>query len=136
MPDLTRRSFGVPGLGHGDNPVPVAARVGGLIATGGIRGVNRETGQMPEDVAGQARLMVANLIAAVEAAGGSADTILKVTIHLKSAETRSEINPAWVECFPDPDRRPSRQVLIYADLAGKVRVQCDALAVALKETTA
>jgi 2-iminobutanoate/2-iminopropanoate deaminase len=128
---LKRTSFDVPGLGHGNNPVPVAARVGSLIATGGIRGIDRETGRMPEDVAGQAEHMFANLVAAVQIAGGSVDTILKVTVHLRSADGRALINPAWQRHFPDADARPSRQVIIYEHLGANVLVQCDALAVAL-----
>jgi 2-iminobutanoate/2-iminopropanoate deaminase len=109
--------------------VPVAARVGALIATGGIRGVDRDSGRMPEDLARQAEQMFDNLVAAVETAGGTVDTILKVTVHLKSAEGRALINPPWVKHFPDPQARPSRQVLIYEHLAPNVLVQCDALAV-------
>jgi 2-iminobutanoate/2-iminopropanoate deaminase len=126
-----RQSFDVPGLGHGSNPVPVAARVGDLIATGGIRGVDRQTGRMPEDLSGQAEHMFANLVTAVQIAGGSLDTILKVTVHLKSAQGRALINPAWENYFPNPQARPSRQVLIYEHLGANVLVQCDALAVAV-----
>lgn len=128
---LERLSFDVPGLGHGSNPVPVAARVGDLIATGGIRGVDRQTGRMSADLAGQAEHMFANLVTAVQIAGGTADTILKVTVHLKSAEGRALINPAWESHFPNPQARPSRQVLIYEHLGANVLVQCDALAVAV-----
>jgi 2-iminobutanoate/2-iminopropanoate deaminase len=86
---------------------------------------------MSADLAGQAEHMFANHVTAVQIAGGTADTILKVTVHLKSAEGRALINPAWESHFPNPQARPSRQVLIYEHLGANVLVQCDALAMAV-----
>lgn len=124
-----RRSVHVEGLSHGALPIPVVSRVGNVIATGGIRGVDPETGEMPADVRGQARLMFDNLHRAIEAAGASVDDILKVTIWIATPAARVEINPPWIALFPDPESRPARHILAY-ELPGGMLVQCEALAVA------
>lgn len=122
-----RRSIEVAGLEHPGLPIPAASRVGPLLATGGIRGVDRETGTMPADMAGQTELMFANLRAIVEAGGGSIDRIVKVTVWIAVPEARAAVNDVWVKLFPDPAARPARHTLTY-DLPGGMLVQCDALA--------
>jgi enamine deaminase RidA (YjgF/YER057c/UK114 family) len=123
-----RRSVDVEGLSHGALPIPVASRVGQVIATGGIRGVDPTTGIMPADVGEQASLMFDNLRRAVEAAGASVDNILKITIWIATPDARVALNPPWLALFPDPASRPARHILSY-DLPGGMLVQCDALAV-------
>lgn len=127
-PAPQRRSVDVEGLSHGALPIPVASRVGQVIATGGIRGVDRATGVMPADVGEQASLMFDNLRRAVEAAGASVDNILKITIWIATPDARMALNPPWLALFPDPASRPARHILSY-DLPGGMLVQCDALAV-------
>lgn len=125
-----RRSVTVAGLEHGDLPIPVASRVGSLIATGGIRGVHPQTGVLPDRVEDQLALMFDNLRTVVEAAGGSAGTVAKVTVWATDrAATRDALNAAWVALFPDPESRPARHV-IQQPLPGGMLVQCEALAVA------
>lgn len=123
-----RRSIIVAGLGHGANPIPAASRIGPFVATGGVRGVDAETGVMPDDVEGQVRLMFANLQAILEAGGAGLDDVLKMTFWLAIPQARAVINAEWERAFPDPDRRPARHVLNYA-LGHGMLVQCDALAV-------
>jgi 2-iminobutanoate/2-iminopropanoate deaminase len=123
-----RRSIEVEGLGHGQLPIPAASRVGPLIATGGVRGVERQTREMPTDATEQIACMFENLRAVIEAAGGSIETILKVTVYVKTAELRSLLNAPWVEQFPDPARRPVRHVIENDRLGGGMLVQCEALA--------
>lgn len=128
-----RRSIEVDGLAHGSLPIPVASRVGDLIATGGIRGVDPDTGKMPDDAAEQARLMFANLRRAVEAAGAQVGDILKVTIWIATADARAAVNPPWIALFPDAASRPARHILSY-DLPAGMLLQCEALAVAPAST--
>ena len=129
-----RMSIDIAGLSHGDLPIPVASRVGELVATGGIRGVDRVSGQMPADVAGQTRLMFENLRSVVEAAGASCDSILKLTIWIAQPEARAAINVEWLRLFPDAHSRPARHILNYA-LPGGMLVQCEALARAVRPAT-
>jgi 4-hydroxy-4-methyl-2-oxoglutarate aldolase len=127
-----RRSIEVEGLAHGNLPIPVASRIGNIVATGGVRGVDPATGEMPQDVGAQARLMFDNLGRIVAAAGGSADDILKLTIWITDNDVRAALNDPWMDMFPDPHARPARHVLLYALPAG-MRVQCEALII-LQET--
>jgi len=133
MRPLIRQSINVPGLGHGTIPIPAASRVGDWIATGGVRGVNPATGEMPSSVAEQVERMFENLRSILEAAGGSMDTLLKLTIYIKVAEARPAINPAWLKYFPDAARRPARHIIENDRLGGGMLVQCEALAVSVAD---
>ena len=122
-----RRNIEVPGMGHGDQPIPVATVVGGLLVTGGISGRDPKTGQLPEDPAAEVAQAFANLQAVLDAAGASADDVAKVTVFVKDRDIRAHINPVWVQMFSDPDSRPARHTL-ETNLAG-MRLQLECLAV-------
>jgi 2-iminobutanoate/2-iminopropanoate deaminase len=124
---MSRRSITVQGLEHPGLPIPCAARVGPLLATGGIRGVDRQSGAMPPDAAGQVRLMFDNLAAIVAEGGGTLDDVAKVTVWVVAAEVRAAVNSEWVQRFPDARSRPARHITEHA-LPGGMLVQCDALA--------
>ena len=124
-----RRSIHVEGLGHGKQPIPCAARIGPFVATGGVRGVDPATGEMPDGVGTQVALMFRNLRAIVEAAGVACDDILKVTVWVADPEARDHVNVEWIAMFPDPDSRPARHT-VARDLPAGMLVQCEALAVA------
>lgn len=124
-----RLSIDVEGLGHGGLPIPCASRIGPFIATGGIRGVESATGEMPTDAAAQAVLMFANLRKILAAAGAGPEHVLKLTVYVKAQDVRAAVNDEWIKMFPDPAARPARHTLNY-DLPGGMLVQCDALAVA------
>lgn len=128
-PPQRRRSVEPPGLRHGDLPIPAASRVGNLIATGGIRGVDAATGRMPEDLVAQARNMFANLRTIVDAAGGRCEDIVKLTVWIATPEARAAVNAEWVAMFPDPHARPARHILNYELPAGML-IQCEAIALA------
>lgn len=123
-----RRSIHVDGLAHGALPIPTASRVGGVVATGGVRGVDRATGRTPDTVEAQADQMFDNLRETVQAAGGRVEDIVKVTVWLTDPAARSAVNAPWERLFPDPDARPARHILIHP-LPGAMLVQCEALAV-------
>ncbi|WP_176598625.1 MULTISPECIES: RidA family protein [Sphingobium] len=126
---MTRQSIEVEGLGHPGFPIPAASRVGNIVASGGIRGVDRETGVMPADAAGQVKLMFTNVMAVAQAASVSAERIVKMTFWVTSRECTLHINELWLAHFPDPASRPARHVMTY-DLPGGMLAQCDFLAVA------
>ncbi len=125
-----RQSVDVEGLTHGALPIPCASLVGPFVATGGVRGVSIETGEMPADPQAQADLMFDNLRAIIEAGGASTESIVKVTVYLRDGSLRPIVNAGWLKLFPDPASRPARHTLIY-DLPGEMAIQCDALAVVI-----
>lgn len=123
---MIRRSIVVSGLEHGKNPIPVAARRGPLLATGGVHGADRATGTFPGDAAEQVRNAFVNLRAVVEAGGGGVEDIVHVTVFA-AADVRAMMNEEWVAMFPDREVRPARH-LIRQELPGPMLVQLEALA--------
>lgn len=122
-----RTSVTVDGLAH-KYPVPNACRIGNLVVSGAIHGVDRETHVMPDDLASQCSHVFANMKAIVEAAGGSTEDIIKMTVYLRDRNNRGPLNAEWVLMFPDPENRPARhsQPLL---VEGPSLVQCDFMAV-------
>jgi 2-iminobutanoate/2-iminopropanoate deaminase len=123
-----RKSFDVEGLGHA-NPIPAVSRIGNIVATGGISGTDTSTGKIPDDVPKQCALMFANLRTILAAAGATPEDVVRVTVWIKRAEIRAEVNKEWVVMFPDPDSRPARHTMFYDHFAGAMVVQCEAWAV-------
>lgn len=128
---MRRKSISVPGLGHDDQPIPTAVTIsgaiGGLLVTGGISGVDPETGEMPKDVADEVAQAFANLRAVLAAAECTPDDVAKITVFTTDRSIREYVNREWVAMFPDPGSRPARHTLTQ-QLAG-MRVQLDCLAV-------
>lgn len=123
-----RQSIDVPGFAHGSNPIPAASRIGPFIATGGIRGVDLQSGELPSDLAIQVQLMFSNLECILSAAGGSLGSAIKIDVIAQSAEARPLVNAEWLKLFPDPASRPARHLSIQ-HLSHGILVQCEALAV-------
>lgn len=124
-----RQSIEVEGFNHGAQPIPAASRVGNIIMTGGVYGLDPQTGKIPDDVEKQAELMFANLARIMAAAGGSMDSIVKMTVYVKAPEARPAVNTFWLEAFPDPASRPARHTFQNDHLPANMLVQCDATAV-------
>ena len=123
-----RVSFGVEGLGHA-NPIPAVSRIGNIVATGGISGMDRKTGKMPVVVDAQCTNMFANLRVILAVAGAAPEDVIRVTVWIKRPEIRAEVNKHWVEMFPDPHSRPARHTMFYDQFIGDMVVQCEAWAV-------
>lgn len=123
-----RRSINVEGFNHGAQPIPAASRVGGLVTTGGIYGLDPATGTLPDDVAEQARLMFWQLGRVLAAAGAGMGDIARMTIYARVPEARAAVNAEWLKAFPDEASRPARHTLTYEHLPANMLVQCDAIA--------
>ena len=122
-----RRSVHVGGFGH-VNPVPAASRIGCLVFSAAITGRDPETRQMPTDLDAQCVNMFRHVREIVEAAGGSTDDIVKMTVWLRDYRDRDALNRQWEAMFPDPDNRPARHALA-ATFDDHMLVQCDFIAV-------
>lgn len=123
-----RKSLEVEGFGHGAQPIPAACRIGGLITTGGVYGLDTATGKMPDDVGLQTQLMFANLERILQAGGATFDHVAKMTVFVKNPDARTAVNAEWVKAFPDPASRPARHTLRNDHLPGNMQVQCDVIA--------
>jgi 2-iminobutanoate/2-iminopropanoate deaminase len=123
-----RKSITVEGLHHGAQPIPTASLVGGVLASGGIAGLDPATGKVAEELDEQVRVLFANVERVVAAAGGSTGDIVRLTFYTRDRSSRDAINREWLAMFPDDDSRPARHTLVYA-LPDPMLVQCDLLAV-------
>jgi enamine deaminase RidA (YjgF/YER057c/UK114 family) len=115
------------GFSHA-NPVPGAYRVGPFVFSGVITGRDQRDRSMPGTLGEQAAAMFAALRAVVEAAGGTPDDVVKVTVWLADLGRKDVLNREWVALFPDAARRPTRHALQGALEGGKL-IECEFVAV-------
>ena len=121
-----RKSVHIGGFQH-VNPIPNACRIGNLVMSGVILGRDAD-GKMPESLEAQCANMFGHMKATVEAAGGTTDDIIKMTVWLKDRSQRGPVNVEWLKMFPDEHSRPARHAL-QMDMEGGALVQCDFTAV-------
>jgi enamine deaminase RidA (YjgF/YER057c/UK114 family) len=124
-----RASFELEGYSHGNNPIPAVARIGNLLMTGGISGIDLATGKFPESIEAQCANMFDLAARILKAAGAQLDDVIKVTVFLKPDISRDALNSEWLRHFPDPHSRPVRHTLINPYLPGGMLVQCEMTAV-------
>jgi 2-iminobutanoate/2-iminopropanoate deaminase len=124
-----RKSIDVAGFSHGSQPIPAACRIGDIVMTGGVFGLDPHSGAVPDDAEMQCRLMFANLRRILQAAGASPADVIKMTVWVRHADVRPALNRQWLEMFPDADSRPARHTLPSDHLSANLLVQCDAVAV-------
>jgi 2-iminobutanoate/2-iminopropanoate deaminase len=122
------RSLEVPGISHGNAPIPMGARVGNMIFSSGIMGRDSRTDTLPEDVALQAKYAFENVIALLEAGGASLDALARMTVFIKDDSARAAVNEQWLKYFPDPHDRPARHTVVH-NLPGGMLVQLEIVAV-------
>ncbi len=86
------------------------------------------TGQLlqTQDVREEARLVLENLSAVLEAAGASLSTCLKVTVFLQDMSDFAAVNEVYAQAFGD--HAPARACVQAAGLPKGVRVEIDAVA--------
>jgi enamine deaminase RidA (YjgF/YER057c/UK114 family) len=123
---MQRRSIQVGDIAH-KSPIPNASRIGNIIVSGLIRGFDPATGRLAATLDAQCAFMFLHMREVVEAGGGSADDIIKVTVWMGTL-AREPVNAEWVKMFPDPASRPARQI-IEAPMEEGVLIQCDFMAV-------
>lgn len=126
--DKQPRSLEVPGVSHGAAPIPLGARVGNVLYSSGIPGVDPETGRLPPDATAQAGFAFRNMRALLEAGGATLEDVVRMTVYLKDSAAREQVNAHWLECFPDPHDRPARHTLMY-DLQQGMLLQLEVVAV-------
>ena len=123
-----RQSVNFPGFAH-QNPIPNASRIGNMMMSSVISGVDPGTRNLPPALAGQVTNLFTYIRRAVEAAGGTPDNIIKITFWMKDpASGRAALNDEWVKMFPDPDARPARHTLALVAESNAL-VTCDFVAV-------
>ena len=123
-----RQVLTIPGVPHHSNPIPHGVRIGNMVYSSAISGVDADTGDLPEDAEAQAWNTFRNIRLLVEAAGGSVNHIAKMSVSLRDEGTRKFINDAWLDMFPDEDDRPARHTQ-SAEINPRYHVQIEFTAV-------
>ena len=123
---VMRRSIYIDEYSH-QSPIPNASRIGNIIVSGLIRGIDPATRTFPPTVERQCAFMFAHLRRTVEAGGATVEDIIKVTFWMKELQ-RKPVNDEWVKMFPDPASRPARQIM-EVPMEPDVLVECDFMAV-------
>lgn len=121
------RSIDVAGASH-KAPIPAAARVGPILCTSAVSGKDPVNGELPADVASQARNTFANLRAVLAAGGASMDDVVKFSVTIRDNAVREAVNAEWLATFPDPHDRPARHIVV-ADLQHGMQLQIEVMAV-------
>lgn len=125
---MRRRSIEIPGFRH-EHPIPAASRIGPFVVSGGISGMDPVTGRLADGIEEQCALVFAHMKEIIEAASGTTEDILKVTVWLKDGAHRKFVNQQWLRMFPDAEARPARHTFVGQELAGTMLIQCEFWAV-------
>jgi 2-iminobutanoate/2-iminopropanoate deaminase len=125
-----RSTHEISGHEHHD-PIPLGARVGDLMASSGVSGIDPDSTnhlEPPEGAASQAHFGLGNIKRLVEAGGGSAADIGHMTLLVQDYADLAAIDGMWKRLFPDLNDRPARQIMKLG-AQGRTRVQFHMLAV-------
>ncbi len=122
-----RKSIHIEGFKHA-NPIPNASRIGNIVMSGVLLGRDPVTEKPAKTLEEQCALVFRYIRETVEAAGGTTEDIIKVSVWLRNPADRAVLNAEWTRMFPDPDSRPARHTQ-PAPAEGPYLVQCDFTAV-------
>ncbi len=108
----------------------MAADLGNMIITSGQIPVNPKTGEVPADVAAQARQSLDNVKAIVEAAGLKVGDIVKTTVFVKDLNDFATVNATYEAFFTEHNATfPARSCVEVARLPKDVKIEIEAIAV-------
>ena len=114
-----------------DAPTPKAAYsqgidAGVLVMVFGQLGVDPSTGEIPDDVGNETRLVMNHIRAVLAAANLSMDDVCKTTIFMTNFEDYGTVNEVYGEYVETPSARSTVKV---AELLMGARVEIEAIAV-------
>ena len=110
-------------------PYSPAVVANGFVFASGQIALDPATGDMVQgDAAAQARQVLENLKAVLEAAGSSLDKVVKATVYLASIDDYAAVNAVYAEYFGDV--RPARAAVEVANLPKNAAVEIDAVGLA------
>jgi enamine deaminase RidA (YjgF/YER057c/UK114 family) len=123
-----RQSVNFSGFSH-QNPIPNASRIGNIMMTSVISGVDPGNRNLPPDLDGQVANLFRHIRSAIETAGGCPDNIIKINFYMKDPTNgRTALNGEWLKMFPDANARPARHTTALGPESNAL-VTCDFTAV-------
>ena len=110
-------------------PYSQAVKVGNIVYLAGACGDDPKTDQIMGngDIKIEAKYALENIKAAVEAAGGTMEYIVKMNVFVKDIKMMKDFNEVYKTYFPvDP---PARIAMQITDLAGGANLEIDGVAI-------
>ena len=123
---MTRQAISTTGAPGAIGPYSQAIAAGDLLFCSGQLGLDPATGELANGVEAQAERAMRNLVAVLDAAGHTADDIVKTTIFLADIADFTAVNAVYGRFMPDPP--PARSTVQVAALPKGGRVEIEAIA--------
>lgn len=101
--------------------------VGGFLFTSGQLPIHPKTGEIPQTVEEQTKLVLENLKAIIEAAGSSLDQVVRCTVYLQDMNDFSTMNGIYATFFEE--NPPARVCVEVSKMAKNALVEIDAIAI-------
>ncbi|CND88138.1 endoribonuclease L-PSP [Mycobacterium tuberculosis] len=137
MSKISISSSNAPKVGFSAGTVPPLSQAivhGDLIFCSGTGPLDPATRTIvSDDIAEQVRQTLTNLVAVVEAAGGTKDSILKCNCYLRDAGQFPEFNQAYREFFADCESFPARTTVNAPPHRAGVLVEVECVAAVVTE---
>ena len=108
-------------------PYSQAIRTGNTVYLSGQIGLDPSTGNLRDGIEAQARQVFANLKAVTEAAGGSLDDVVKLSVLLADLGDFAKVNEIMAECFRPP--YPARATYQVAGLPRGALIEVEGVVV-------
>jgi len=107
-------------------PYSQAVRAGRFLFISGQIPADKDGNLIGGDVRAQTRQVLENLKAILEAAGGSLENVVKVTVYLKDMNDFGAMNEVYSEYFGES--KPARAAVEVSRLPKDVRIEMEAIA--------
>lgn len=107
-------------------PYSQAKTAGGFVFVSGQLPLDPATGTMPEGIQAQTVQSMKNVLAIIEAAGGTAQSIVRCGIYVRDMKLFGEINAAYASFFQDEP--PARFVVEVSALPKDAPIEIEAIA--------
>ena len=110
-------------------PYSQAVKVGNIVYLAGACGDDPKTDQIvgDGDIKIEAKYALENIKAAVEAAGGTMENIVKMNVFVKDIKMMKDFNEVYSTYFPVVP--PARIAMQITDLAGGANLEIDGVAI-------
>ena len=108
-------------------PYSQAIKKDGMIFVSGQMGLDPKTGEIPEDVAAQTKLVLENIRNIIREAGGDMGDVVRCGVFLKDMNDFAVMNEVYGSFFSEPF--PARTTIEAARLPKDLKVEIDAIAI-------
>ncbi len=118
-----------PSLPKAVGPYSYGTKFGSVILTSGQIAQDPVTGEMETDIKKATMMVLNNLLAVVEAGGGTKESIARVEVYMKELSEFDAFNEAYSEFFGE--HKPARVTTQAGDLAEGATIEAAVIAFAV-----